>query len=887
MPKKIGKYEVQAVLGRGGMGVVYRARDARLGRDVAIKTLTDGFSGNPEMLKRFYHEASQTSALRHPNIVIVFDAGDQDGMPYLVMEYVEGESLEAVLKAEKQIPLELRLSIVEQVCMALAYAHRNGVIHRDVKPANIIMQCDGTAKLLDFGIARADSNHLDQSVTSTGTLIGTPAYMAPERLQGAQVDGRSDIFSVGVLLYQMITNQLPFDAGFPAIIQQILRDEPCAPSQKARDCPQGLDAIVTRALAKHPSDRYPCADEMGSDLLAVIETVRSAHIAELTLHAEDLFSNRSYIAARDTLKQLLRLDTKNTEARRFLASVEREITQQEKERKVQELGRLAREAVDSRDWTRALELCDRAVEILPGSNTLVELRKSVLTGKKVHEDVSQLLMKTASARKGGDLKDAKAHAEIALQLDPHNSQIIALYHVLQQEIEEKQRKEDLRRLLDSARQFLENHGLEEAASLLDQAEALCPGDPEIIPLRDKVAFLIADEKRRDLTRRLEEKLAFTTSVEKLRIISNEMAEALKEFPVDPALLRLKLQLDPRIRQLEDEAFIREISRSARDLPPEEALALVRDALVRVPGSEYLFSLEAALSERLAQQTRNKALAQHLGLARQAIDDRLYLEAVKILKHCQREGYASPEIQSLLEHAQSAASQHISQDLIERTYAQAKQLIEQQNYEVAVQLLHGALRQVNEPVLRRQLDEATRKQLAVSQQAKEVLSRVRVLADLELAPEALDLLEEQSPGVQRLAPIRAETDRIRVLVQSDTDFWNRMGRVYRSLGEVGAIPDLKAALLPEFAFRGSASVAAAQRRLQQRAEHVANGKISSAIKSALEALGLDDNERADSLMREVHAWAEFASPSNQEDCRSVEAEIASGKKILRFRRALRR
>jgi hypothetical protein len=685
----------------------------------------------------------------------------------------------------------------------------------------------------------------------------------------------------------MITSHLPFNAEFPAVIQQILHDEPCAPSQRARGCPQSLDAIVARALAKHPSDRYAYADEMGSDLIAIIEEVRSAHISALRSQAEDLCGSRSFIAARDILKQLLRLDTKNTEARRFLVSVEQEITQEEKERKAQELARLAREAVVNREWTRALELCDRAVEISPGSNTLIELRKSVVTGKKVHEDVSQLLVRTASARKGGDLMDAKAHAETALQLDPHNSQIIALCNLLQQEIEEKQRKEELQRLLHSARQLLEGYHLEEAASLLDQAETLCPGDPEIIPLRDKTTSLLADEKRRELTRRLEEKLALTTSVEKLRLISSEVADALVEFPVDPALLRLKLQLEPRIRQLEDEAFIREISQSARELPPQEALARVRDALVRVPGSERLFALEAALSERLALQARNQALAKHLGLARQAIDDRLYLEAVRILKRCQSEGYSSPEIHSLLELAHSAASQRISQDLIERTYAQAKQLIEEQNYDSAVQLLQGALRQVDEPVLRRQLDEAVRKQAAVGQRAEEALRQVRVLEELELAAEALHLLEDLPPGVQRLAAVKGETDRIRVLMQNDADFWNRIGRAYGGLAEIAAVPELRAALLPELASRGSASVATAQQRLQQRAENIANEKIFSAIQSAQEALGLEDNERADSVMHEVHAWAEFASPSSQQECRSLEAAIASAKKVLRFRRALRR
>jgi serine/threonine-protein kinase len=887
VPKKIGKYEIVGVLGRGGMGVVYRARDALLGRDVAIKTLTEGFSGNPEMLRRFYHEASHTSALRHPNIVIVFDAGDQDGTPYLVMEYVEGESLEAALKEGKHISLELRLSIVEQVCAALAYAHRNGVIHRDVKPANIIMQRDGTAKLLDFGIARADSNRLDKTLTSTGTLIGTPAYMAPERLQGEPVDGRSDIFSVGVLLYQLITGHLPFDAEFPAIIQQILHHAPSPPSQIAADCPEAIDAIVTRALAKQAPDRYPYADEMGSDLMAVIEEVRTAHVAALKHQAEELCSSNSYIDARDVLKQLLRLDTKNTEARKLLASVEQAITMREKERKAQELGRLARDAVQNRDWARALELSDRALEILPSSNTLIELRKSIVMGKKIHDDVAQLLLKTASARKNGDLHHAKAHAEWALKLDPHNSQIIELCNILQHEIEEKQRRDELRRLLDSARQLVEDRNLEEAISLLDNAETLCPGDPEIIPLRDSATSLLADEKRRNLIHRLEEELARTTSLERLHEIAKEVADALQQFPVDPALLRLKIQLEPRIRKLDDDAFVRGILQSARELPPEEGLARVRAALARVPNSEPLFSMEAALAERLTQQAKQKALAQHLGLARQAIDDRLYLEAVKVLKRCQSEGYSSPEIQSLLDHAQSAASQHISQDLIERTYAQAKQLIEAQNYEAAVQLLEGALRQVDEPVLRRQLDEATRKQLAVGQRAEEVMSRLRALAESGLTSEALHLLEEQPSGVQQLPAIKAENDRMRSVAAADAEFWNRMGRAYCRLADAAGIPDLKAALLPELATRGSASVNAAQERLRQRAELLANAKISYAIQSAQEALGTDDNERADGLVRDVRCWTEFASPSSQEEFRSLEAKVAASKKILSFRRSVRR
>ena len=295
-PEKIGKYDILDVLGRGGMGVVYRARDSRLGRVVAIKMLTESFSGNAEMLQRFYREASQTGALRHNNIVIVYDAGDQDGEPYIVMEYVEGEPLDKAIKRQR-LQLEHALSVVEQICLALAYAHRNGVIHRDIKPANVIVRGDGTVKLLDFGIAR-DETRVDTSITSTGSLVGTPPYMAPERFErDGTVDGRSDIFSAGVLLYLLVTGRLPFDAEYPAVIDQIMRAHPPAPSQLVQDCPDALDTIVARALAKSPVERYSNADDMAMDLHEVAEGITRAQIAESMAEAEQHFNDRDFMGA--------------------------------------------------------------------------------------------------------------------------------------------------------------------------------------------------------------------------------------------------------------------------------------------------------------------------------------------------------------------------------------------------------------------------------------------------------------------------------------------------------------------------------------------------------------------------------------------------------------
>jgi serine/threonine-protein kinase len=217
--KRIGKYEVIEVLGRGGMGLVYRAFDRQLNREVAIKTVTEGFTGDQEMLQRFYREAAKTGALKHPNIVIVHDLGEQDGFPYIVMEYLSGDPLDRLIQSGKPQPLAFKLKIIEQVCYALGYAHRNDVIHRDVKPANVIVQPDGVVKLLDFGIARQEK--LDGHLTRTGLVIGTIQYMAPERLKNVAFDGRSDIFSVGVMLFQLLTGQLPFTGDY-SIVQKIL-----------------------------------------------------------------------------------------------------------------------------------------------------------------------------------------------------------------------------------------------------------------------------------------------------------------------------------------------------------------------------------------------------------------------------------------------------------------------------------------------------------------------------------------------------------------------------------------------------------------------------------------------------------------------------------------
>ena len=879
-PARIGKYDVLDVLGRGGMGVVYRARDARLGRVVAVKTLTEGFSGSADMLRRFYEEANRHAGLHHNNIVVVFDAGDENGEPYLVMEFVEGDGLDKILKKEERLSPEKALSIVEQVCRALAYAHTKGVIHRDVKPANIIVQRNGAIKLFDFGIAR-DEARSEATLTSTGTLVGTPPYMAPERFRGAPIDGRSDIFSVGVLLYQLVTGRLPFDAEYPAVIEQILSFNPPAPSALLVDCPASLDAIVARALAKSPYDRYPSADEMAMDLHDAVESITRAHIAELMAEAEEHVGQKEFHAARTALNQLIRLDSQNVAGRRLLVLVEQRLAEQERNRRIQDLTRLAQQAAGERDWERALALCDEALGLNPASVTLLDVRKTIIDAKQTQERVSQLLQESANARKKGELTRAQAHAASAYKLDPLNSQIMALCKMLEQEIEDKRRKEELRAILATAAEQLAAREFEDAAISLRNAESIIPDHAEVLRLKHQLATALADDRRKTLIRKLEEKAAVTTTLEKLRPVATDLDAALKEFPSDPSLRRLKLDLEPRIQQLEDELFVREVLRISAELPLEEALLRIREASLRVPGNEQLFAREADLTERFTRQARERHLADRLQEATRAIDDRLYLEAIKILERCQADGFSSYEIDGLLEIAKKEAKKRNSQEALDRAYTHTRELIAREDYENAAQVLRKALRQVDEPVLHRLLAECTQKQQAAETRADATLERVETLIRMDLFAEAIMLLGDQPGAVKRLQRVEHAMNRARNLQQSDAQFAAMLGRCYAQMGSPAGIEDIKKVM--NISTLGVPGAELSKEQLRQRCHELYREKASAAIAKARKFLVEDDRQGAEDILRETIPWLELAPPQLQDDLRLLQTEAAAAKKVLRFKK----
>jgi serine/threonine protein kinase len=263
--EKIGRYQIVAELGKGAMGVVYKATDPNIGRTVALKTMRLDVHGvePEELLRRFKNEARAAGVLNHPGIVTIYDAGEHDGMFYIAMEYIEGHTLQDLLKREKVLPVEKITGIIRQVCTGLDFAHARGIIHRDIKPANIMIQNDGTAKIMDFGIAKFGGT----GMTSTGQVVGTPNYMSPEAVKGRTVDGRSDLFSVGVMLYEMLTGARPFSGEtVTTIIYKIVNENPAAPRDLDSAVHPGLSTVVMKALAKAPEQRYRTGADFARDL---------------------------------------------------------------------------------------------------------------------------------------------------------------------------------------------------------------------------------------------------------------------------------------------------------------------------------------------------------------------------------------------------------------------------------------------------------------------------------------------------------------------------------------------------------------------------------------------------------------------------------------------
>jgi eukaryotic-like serine/threonine-protein kinase len=291
------RYELEELVGTGGMSSVYRAHDRLLERDVALKVLHDQFTVDGDYVERFRREARSVAQLSHPNIVTVIDRGEQDGRQFIVFEYVDGENLKALVEREGPLPEREAIELALQIARALGFAHEHGLVHRDVKPQNVLLNGDGQAKVTDFGIARSLDVH--GGLTQTGTVMGTSDYIAPEQARGRRADAQSDIYSLGAVLYELLTGEVPFPgANFVAVALRHINEPPPSVRERRPELSPRLDAAITRAMAKEPRERFRSMDELCAELAACLGPEPAISAAETMVAAPRRRPRRRQRAAR-------------------------------------------------------------------------------------------------------------------------------------------------------------------------------------------------------------------------------------------------------------------------------------------------------------------------------------------------------------------------------------------------------------------------------------------------------------------------------------------------------------------------------------------------------------------------------------------------------------
>jgi serine/threonine-protein kinase len=767
-PAKIGKYDVVDVIGRGGMGVVYEATDPFLNRRVAIKMMTVGFANKPDLLKRFFREAQSTGSLQHPNIVTVFELGDHAGNPYLVMEFLEGESLDAIISSRRQLSILEKIQAIIGVCHGLSHAHHRGIVHRDIKPANIMVTKEGTVKIVDFGIAHIGA----AKETRTGQIMGSVSYMAPEQVNGSPVDARTDIFSTGVVLYELFTYNHPFDGeNMAATLMKIIHAAPPPLSNFVSDLPPELEAIIFKALAKNREERYHSADDLAIDLSQLQahlkQQIISKHLQEVTA----LLENAELLKAKDQLLLALQVDRQNTEANLLLREVQQRIQKTQIKDQVQELRRQAEEALARKQFEPALRCLERAAGLDTTDVELQQLRESIQAAWSQEQELQERLRRAESAHQVGDLDSAKQAMEEALQIAPEKVQAATLYRTIQHDLEARARQRQLDSYLEQAGREIAARKFTSALEKLKLAALVDPAAPQVKALIESATLgREQEQRRRDLemiTHQIEEALNRDDYV----AACQKADEGLERFPEERTLSKLKSLAEKQRHLAERKQFVDEQLNYARTLVEqgrnEELLSVLQSALEKTGPEPRLQSLLLIVRENVEHERGERRKAELLKRAKDALSRKSYDEAIEILQSGYAELKDSTEIADLLQFAKDEALAEKRRLIVEAAAQEANKFIAEQEYEEAIKLLDATLQEAPDEELRLILVEVRRASLDYQKKLETTLTAAEKLLQSYKAGEALRLLESHSSLLARssafqnlLETARSEAERLR-------------------------------------------------------------------------------------------------------------------------------
>ena len=873
--KKIGKYEITGILGRGGMGVVYRAEDKRIGRQVAIKTLTENFSGQPEMLERFYREA-QAGILQHPNIVIVYDLGDEDGVPFIVMEFVSGEPLDKLIAAGRPSSIIEKLSIIEQVCLALGYAHHRGVIHRDIKPANVMVQQDGVAKIVDFGIARVQGSSSEGGLTRTGNVIGTIHYIAPERLKGRPFDGRSDIFAVGVMLYLMLTGQLPFTGEDMAVLQKLVNDPHPPLGNYLTNYPPALDGIIDRALAKDPEQRYATAEEFAADLHALGEQLKKGQVAELFSDAERLAAEEQFGRAREVLLQLVRIDPQHTGARQLYNVVQQNLARLQRAEQIRQLIAEADEAVLSSRFTEALGSLDNALQLDPENAEIKARVEQVKEKKRRYDEIGSLVSQADSLKERGDFTGALRVVEKALSLDQQDTKIRALHAEIARQAKLAAQKEQVREMLGKAKTEISSRRFTGAIEILREVTKIDPSQAEADGLLQTAIAAQEQERRRKLIDQIHAEIENCLAAENYDRATDLVDRAVEQLPTEPTLLQLKTRVALQTRAHRTRQLIDTTAAKAQEVflqSPGEALLIVQRALQELPGEERLLALEESLRQRLKAAEIEEVRGRYLREAQGAIDRGQFDKAIETLESYQLEFADAAGVGELLEFAKREMAQQQRRARIASSVNQARELLLQERFDQAIQLLEPAVQETADPTLSRLLEEARSKREALLRKSEAVLGQIARHRERGQLDEAINLLlalpetnVSGSPQNRLLADIRGEKSR----KEATTGALAAAAQASNLASFQAAIESVQKV---QRAWGDTPELSKAVAGIESRRAQMASETVAKSVEAARAALLENNATGAVEALKSSAEWFEFAGAAQQADWKRLNTESA--------------
>jgi serine/threonine protein kinase len=630
IPRSLGRYEVVDLIGQGGMGALFRARDPRIGRYVAIKLLRRDYD-TPELRDRFSREARAAGSLSHPNIVTIYDVGEDDGLPFIAMEYVRGETFADLVCLRPPLSVLRKVQLTEEVCAGLAHAHEAGIVHRDIKPANLIVGPEGTVKILDFGIAKLSAT----GITLPGAIMGTLNYMSPEQVNGTPVDARADIFSVGAVLYELLSHQPAFPGHVPdEVLDRILNGVPTPITEYCPDLDPRLVRLVDRALEKNPDLRFQSIASVQRELASIrlnpqspviaappapapasrtpsadnrdLTKRRAARIEEHLAAAQHAFDSGDYDASIELCKQVLMLNSSDERAisliDRIHAAIDEQQTHLPEAQRLREEARI-RAAVDTARRRFAKGEHQAALQSLealePASNTLVagtldELRlafQEIEERRRVEQErverlrrITQLLADARAALKDERLDEASQALELVREIDTAVPELASVAELVSRAQAAARLKEELDGILRDFDEQLTQSDLPRAGELLNAAATLAPTDSRVrsarVRFEQATAALAAKEaaeaRRREGEQKIEEAAAL---LEKGDLAGTEdmLKRAAELVPQHPRAA----ELSDRLR----EAVARQAAAEAAERLRRQVEELIRSSSQRLQSAD--------------------------------------------------------------------------------------------------------------------------------------------------------------------------------------------------------------------------------------------------------------------------------------------------------------